>query len=109
MARLDAPGAVVPDALAWGADPHGQAVRRPDITFPPTFETELRPKVPTFTNPLYSGADPWVSYRDGFYFLCQAGPCGRLEVWKSDTLTERGQRRIVWTPPRKGWNRAQVW
>jgi GH43 family beta-xylosidase len=45
----------------------------------------------------------------GYYFLCQAGPGGRLEVWKSGTLTERGRRAVVWTPPRTGWNRAQVW
>ena len=64
---------------------------------------------PTFTNPLYAGADPWVVLHDGWYYLCQTGPAGRLEVWRSRTLTHRGERRVVWTPPRAGWNRAQVW
>src|SRR5687767_649238 len=63
----------------------------------------------TFTNPLYKGADPCIVRRDGWYYLCQAGPGGRLEIWRSRTLTQRGERRIVWTPPRTGWNRAQIW
>lgn len=72
-----------------------------------------RPGLPdpgaSFINPLYPGADPWVIRRDGWYYLCQAGPGGRIEVWKSRTLTRRGECRVVWTPPRFGWNRAQVW
>ena len=68
-----------------------------------------RPVGSTFLNPLYKGADPWVVRHGGWYYLCQAGPGGRLEVWRSRTLTERGERRVVWTPPRTGWNRAQVW
>lgn len=63
----------------------------------------------TFTNPLYRGADPFVARHDGFYYYCQSGPGGRLEVWKSRSLVERGDCRVVWTPPRTGWNRAQVW
>ena len=63
----------------------------------------------TFTNPLYKGADPYVVRHDGWYFLCQAGPGGRIEVWRSRTLTRRGECRVVWTPPRTGWNRAQIW
>src|SRR5687767_11935837 len=66
-------------------------------------------EAPTFTNPIYPGADPWVVHRDGWYYLCQADAAGRVEVWRSRTLTARGERRIVWTPPRAGWNRAQVW
>jgi GH43 family beta-xylosidase len=62
----------------------------------------------TFSNPLYRGADPWVVRHDGWYYLCQSGPDG-LEVWKSRTLTRRGERRVVWSPPAHGWNRAQVW
>jgi GH43 family beta-xylosidase len=68
------------------------------------------PRYPlTFTNPLYKGADPFVVRHDGRYFMIQAGPGGRLEVWRSRTLTDRGERKVVWTPPRTGWNRAQVW
>lgn len=63
----------------------------------------------TFANPLYKGADPWVVQHDGWYYLCQADARGRIEIWRSRTLTQRGERAVVWTPPVKGWNRAQVW
>jgi GH43 family beta-xylosidase len=63
----------------------------------------------TFANPLYHGADPWVTRHEDSYYLCQAGPDGRIEVWKSDTLTHRGEREVVWTPPKRGWNSAEVW
>ena len=63
----------------------------------------------SFTNPLYRGADPWVIRHGAWYYTCQAGPRGRLEIGRSHTLTNRGEPRLVWTPPRYGWNRAQVW
>lgn len=63
----------------------------------------------TFTNPLYPGADPWVVRCAGEYFLCQADARGAISVWRSSTLIERGEQRVVWTPPARGWNRRQVW
>ena len=30
-------------------------------------------------------------------------------MWRSASLLERGTCRVVWTPPRAGWNRAEVW
>src|SRR5437868_11988784 len=99
MSRLAEPGLAGPsgavaDGPAWGAGPLGPW---------------QRPSVFTFTNPLYRGADPWVVQRGGMYYLCQAGPGGRMEVWKSPTLTERGSSSLVWAPPLAGWNRAQIW
>jgi GH43 family beta-xylosidase len=76
---------------------------------PQAWQVESPAQVAIFSNPLYAGADPWVVRHDGWYYLCQAGPGGRLEVWRSQTLTERGECRVVWTPPPSGWNRAQVW
>ncbi|HEY7119699.1 MAG TPA: glycoside hydrolase family 43 protein, partial [Tepidisphaeraceae bacterium] len=58
--------------------------------------------------PLWRGADPWVIFHQGQYYGCQSR-ASRIEVWKSDRLGERGERRIVWEAPRMGWNRAQVW
>ena len=43
------------------------------------------------------------------YFTCCTGARGRLEVWRSASLLERGTCAVVWTPPRCGWNRAEVW
>lgn len=73
-------------------------------------DTVIRPgsTASTFTNPLYRGADPWVAFHDGFYYYCQASHLG-VEVWKSPTLIHRGERRIVWHPPRFAWNSRQVW
>ena len=68
-----------------------------------------RAGVGCFTNPLFPGADPWVVRHDGWYYHCQAGPGGRLEVARSRSPVRRGQPRVVWTPPPRGWNRAQVW
>jgi GH43 family beta-xylosidase len=66
-------------------------------------------KADTFTNPLYDGADPWVIRHGEEYFSCSTGPGGRIEVWKSDSMVERGQCSVVWSPPHHGWNRAEVW
>jgi len=63
----------------------------------------------TFTNPLFPGADPNVVRHVGSYYACQAGPGGRIEVYRSASPVDRGEPAVVWTPPRHGWNRAQVW
>jgi GH43 family beta-xylosidase len=62
-----------------------------------------------FSNPIYDGADPYVVRHDDVYYSCNTGPGGCIEVWKSDSLIEKGERSVVWTPPRAGWNRAEVW
>ncbi len=62
----------------------------------------------TFNNPLYDGADPWVTYHGGYYYLIQATANG-IEVSKSATLTRKGETHQVWCAPRRGWNPAQIW
>jgi GH43 family beta-xylosidase len=57
---------------------------------------------------LWEGADPWVLLHNGQYFWCHSTG-DRIEVSRSDRLDARGQQRVVWTAPRVGWNRAQVW
>jgi len=93
MARLTLPADAFHGAPAWGSGFRG---------------LEAEP-LGSFLNPLYRGADPWVIRHDGWYYSCAAGWGNRLEVWKSSTLTRRGERQVVWAPPRVGWNRAQVW
>lgn len=75
----------------------------------PVTTAVVTPPRPTFANPLYPGADPWVVRHDGAYFLCQALHNGQIVVSRSDSLLHPGQQVAVWTPPRKGWNRSQVW
>lgn len=70
---------------------------------PPRLENE------TFTNPLFRGADPWVVRHEGNYYWCNTGLANSIEIWKSASLPARGQRHTIWTAPRTGWNRAQVW
>jgi GH43 family beta-xylosidase len=62
-----------------------------------------------FANPIYDGADPYVVRHGEAYYSCNTGPGGCIEVWKSNSLIERGERAVVWSPPRSGWNRAEVW
>lgn len=92
-----------PQPIALG---DAATARDPYSTWAPAAPRE---RASSFTNPIYPGADPWVVLHDGWYYLCQADAVGRVEVWRSRTLTARGERRMVWTPPRAGWNRAQIW
>src|ERR1700689_5068871 len=70
---------------------------------------EMRLSRQRFANPIYDGADPYVVRHDDVYYSCNTGAGGCIEVWKSDSLLEKGERTVVWTPPRLGWNRAEVW
>lgn len=65
--------------------------------------------VPTFDNPVYDGADPWV-VRDGdVYWSCWSD--GKyLFVGSSPTLADRGSPQPIWAPSRRNtWNTAEVW
>lgn len=61
-----------------------------------------------FTNPLFSGADPWVIRQDSFYYWC-ASSNGGIEVSRSRFLTQKGESRKVWSSPDTGWNRKNIW
>lgn len=63
----------------------------------------------TFVNPLYEGADPWIVRQEGFYYLCKSDFAHSISVWKSERLTDRGERKEVWKPPQSGWNTSGVW
>lgn len=64
---------------------------------------------PAFTNPIAEGADPFVTRRGGSYYFCQTEGDKGVAVWKSDKLTDKGIKRVVWRTPRVGWNRAELW
>ncbi len=66
--------------------------------------------VQTFVNPLYEGADPFVyKHIDGAYYFCQSEGDRGIAVWKSHRLTDKGVKRVVWTPPATGWNTSEIW
>jgi len=65
----------------------------------------------TFTNPLLpSGADPWVTYRDGyFYYTNTLG--NKINLWKTKNLHDLKEVSpvTVWTPPSAGPNSKAIW
>lgn len=64
----------------------------------------------TFVNPIYEGADPFVyKHTDGLYYFCQSEGDKGIAVWKSDKLTDKGVKKIVWLTPETGWNTDEVW
>jgi GH43 family beta-xylosidase len=63
----------------------------------------------SFTNPLASGADPWVVRQAGSYYFVQSRDRA-IWVYKSDKLTEPTKNGVqVWRVPDAGWNRTNVW
>ena len=64
-----------------------------------------------FTNPLLpSGPDPWVIYKDGFYYYTNTTG-SRLVIWKTKTLTDlqHAEKKTIWTPPPgTAWSR-EIW
>ena len=64
----------------------------------------------TFVNAVYEGADPFVfRHTDGHYYFVQSEGDVGIAVWKSDRLTDKGIKRVVWMAPKEGWNTAEVW
>ncbi|HVE78252.1 MAG TPA: glycoside hydrolase family 43 protein [Gemmatimonadaceae bacterium] len=68
------------------------------------------PATCSFTNPVASGADPWVVQRGGWYYLIQSRDNG-IWVSKSENLSDvAGASAVrVWTAPATGWNRTNIW
>ena len=63
----------------------------------------------TFTNPVASGADPWVVRRGDWYYFVESRD-GGIYVYKTDRLTQLKSNGIrVWTPPDTGWNHSNIW
>ncbi len=65
----------------------------------------------TFTNPLLpTGPDPWVEYRDGFYYYMNTVGTN-LTVWRTHNIADLGsaERKVVWTPPATGPYSHDIW
>lgn len=63
----------------------------------------------TFTNPIAPGADPWVVQHGGSYFWCTSVDDLAVAVYRSASLTERGEKSIVWRAPDTGPHAREVW
>src|SRR5271154_5003158 len=65
----------------------------------------------TFTNPvLPSGPDPWVEYKDGFYYYMNT-TATNLTVWKTRNIADlkTAEKKIVWRPPATGAYSHDIW
>ncbi len=65
----------------------------------------------TFTNPLLpSGPDPWIVYRDGWYYYTHT-TARNLTLWKTRGIADlaRAEKKVVWTPPAEGPYSKQIW
>lgn len=65
--------------------------------------------VATFTNPIAPGADPWVIFHGGFYYWCASERDEGVAVFRSEQLTEQGEKVVVWRAPATGPYSRQVW
>lgn len=75
----------------------------------PVAPAESRRTVETFTNPIAPGADPWVVWHDGFYYWCASERDLGVAVYRSERLTEQGEKTVVWRAPATGPHSREVW
>lgn len=63
---------------------------------------------PTFTNPVWNGADPWMVKQKDDYIYCYSAR-NSIYLSKSRQLTKRGEAKKIWQAPATGWNRSCIW
>lgn len=77
-------------------------------------KTSVLPETPsvsnTFANPLQNGADPWVYYKDGFYYYLQTTG-NNIKIWKTDALSRlaTATAQVVFSPAPGAANSRNVW
>jgi GH43 family beta-xylosidase len=65
----------------------------------------------TLVNPLLSpGPDPWVTYRDGFYFLMHTTGNG-LKIYRTRSIANlsNAESKVIWRVPASGPYSRDVW
>jgi GH43 family beta-xylosidase len=58
-------------------------------------------KIKTFTNPILpSGADPWITYKDGYYYYTNTLGDSLL-IWKTKDIADlrNSPKKTIWIPP----------
>ena len=65
----------------------------------------------TFTNPLLpSGPDPWITYKDGYYYyLNSTGVNLTLRKTRSPVDLKNATKKVVWTAPATGPYSHDIW
>jgi GH43 family beta-xylosidase len=67
--------------------------------------------VTTFKNPLLeSGADPYSTYKDGYYYYTHTVG-NKIILWKTKYLSElaSAEKKVIWTPPENTMYSKQIW
>lgn len=66
---------------------------------------------PTFVNPVYAAQDPYLMIGpDGAYYQAASLKSDRaIAVYRSESLTDRGIHRVVFTAPEEGPYRDHLW
>ena len=65
----------------------------------------------SLTNPLLPvGPDPWVEYKDGFYYYMNT-TINNLTLWKTRSMADLASapKKIVWIPPATGPYSHDIW
>jgi GH43 family beta-xylosidase len=84
----------------------GIRAQSPDVERPNTTGPER-----TLTNPLLpSGADPWVIFRNGFYYYMNTTG-HNLTIWKTRHVADlkTAGKNVIWTPPSSGPYSHDIW
>jgi len=71
---------------------------RADVTF-----------APTFMNPIAPGADPCVVWHAGYYYWCASENDTAISITRSEQLTSRGDKVVVWRAPESGPYSREIW
>ena len=62
----------------------------------------------TFTNPVWDGADPWLTKHNESYIYCYSAK-NSIILSRSKEMTRRGELKTIWSAPPTGWNKSCVW
>jgi GH43 family beta-xylosidase len=82
------------------------------IALAPSSQIHAQPAAPrpnTFTNPIATGADPFIVQHGGMYYCAQSENDLGVAICKSDTPASPGTRHVVWRAPATGSYSKQVW
>jgi GH43 family beta-xylosidase len=63
-----------------------------------------------FNNALYAGQDPFMAYDNGNYYYLEgiAGSLGII-MYKSPSMVDRGESKVIFRIPNSGWNSGELW
>ncbi len=68
-------------------------------------------KIKTFTNPILpSGADPWIIYKDGYYYYTNTYGDSLL-LWKTKDIADlrNAPKKTIWIPPIGKSYSSEIW